>query len=101
MTKYGMTMIDPVHDSYMRSLAPESQGAGHVLYDWQTGREIWILIHDEFGVSDWQRMYPDFASLMAAYRIESGRWNIRACIPNTEQGAIIRENRAECALIEA
>lgn len=94
-----MTKTDPVHDDYMRSLAPETLGAGHVLYDLLTDRKIWITIHDDFGVSDFERLYPDFASLMQAYLITSGRWNIRACIPNTEQASIIRDNRATRALI--
>lgn len=83
---------DPTHDSYMRAIAPEDAPLGHVLFDELSGRRIWITIHPGRFVSDVSRRYGDFAGLMTAYELYSGRWRIRACKPG-EQAELFEFNR--------
>lgn len=86
------TSTDPVHDSYMRSIAPTNAPLGHILFDELSGRRIWVVIHPGRYVSDVTRRYADFAELMATYRLQSGRWRIRACSPG-EQAEVLKANR--------
>lgn len=86
------TNTDPVHDSYMRSIAPNNAPLGHILFDELSGRRIWVVIHRYRHVSDVSRRYDDFAELMSAYGLQSGRWRIRACKPG-EQAEVLRRNR--------
>lgn len=85
-------ITDPVHDDYMRSIAPESAPLGHILHDELSGARIWICIHAGRNVSDVTRRYGDFAGLMTAYGIQSGRWRIRACAAG-EQAEVFKANR--------
>ncbi|MGI6797756.1 hypothetical protein [Gordonia sihwensis] len=78
--------IDATDEAAVRAALEGQSPLGVVLFDEQSDRAVWMLLHAEAYVSDFNRRYDSIAQLMEMRSLSGGVWKVRRCEPGEQAG---------------